>query len=146
MVFVKDAEDLLFTLFNRAGEELIGASRHFLIGKSDFDFVPEEQATAFTRKDREVLKKRRPGRYLGRTDRFPHQRARILHTRKVAIRDERGTPRYLLGISQDITERKRIENELAASLEETRARKSRQIQFDYLRAYANSTSAMPVSA
>ena len=48
MVFVKDAEDLCFTLFNRAAEELIG--------KSDFDFVPREQAEAFTTKDREVLR------------------------------------------------------------------------------------------
>jgi len=55
MVFVKDAEDLCFTLFNRAGEELIGARRNVLIGKSDFDFVPREQAEAFTTKDREVL-------------------------------------------------------------------------------------------
>jgi len=56
MVFVKDAKDLRFTLFNRAGEELIGAPRDVLIGKSDFDFVPREQAEAFTTKDREVLR------------------------------------------------------------------------------------------
>ena len=119
MVFVKDAEDLSFTLFNRAGEELLGASRHFLIGKSDFDFVPEEQATAFTRRDREVLKNDGPVDIWEEPIDSPTKGRRILHTRKVAIRDERGTPRYLLGISQDITERKRIENELAASLEET---------------------------
>jgi len=42
MVFVKDAKDLRFTLFNRAGEKLIGA--------------PREQVEAFTTKDREVLR------------------------------------------------------------------------------------------
>jgi hypothetical protein len=35
-------------LFNRAGEELIGAPRDVLIGKSNFDFLPREQAEAFT--------------------------------------------------------------------------------------------------
>jgi len=119
MVFVKDAEELRFTLFNKAGEELLGASRHFLIGKTDFDFVPEEQATAFTKKDREVLRQHGPVDIWEELIDSPTKGRRILHTRKVAIRDELGTPRYLLGISQDITEHKRIENELAASLEET---------------------------
>jgi signal transduction histidine kinase len=33
----------------------------------------------------------------------------VLHTRKIAIRDETGEPRYLLGISEDITDRKSAE-------------------------------------
>jgi PAS domain S-box-containing protein len=37
---------------------------------------------------------------------------RILHTRKVAIRGEQGEARYLLGISEDITERKQAEEEI----------------------------------
>ena len=119
MVFVKDAEDLCFTLFNRAGEELIGARRDVLIGKSDFDFVPREQAEAFTTKDREVLQQ------TGVVDIWEEpidtrtKGQRLLHTRKIAIRDEQGVPKYLLGISEDITDRKRIEKELAISLEET---------------------------
>ena len=44
---------------------------------------------------------------------------RILHTRKVTIADESGAPKYLLGISVDVTERKLAEqaiNELNAGL------------------------------
>ena len=33
MIFVKDAKDLRFTLFNRAGETLLGHLRNDLIGK-----------------------------------------------------------------------------------------------------------------
>jgi PAS domain-containing protein len=55
MVFVKDAADLRFVRFNRAGQELLGYSRADLIGKTDYDFFPADEADFFTTKDREVL-------------------------------------------------------------------------------------------
>src|SRR5262245_6743345 len=55
MIFVKDAKELKFVRFNKAGEKLIGIPSDKMLGKSDFDFFPEEQARAFTTKDREVL-------------------------------------------------------------------------------------------
>ncbi len=36
---------------------------------------------------------------------------RIFHTKKIPLNDEQGRPEYLLGISEDITERKRAERE-----------------------------------
>jgi PAS domain-containing protein len=53
MVFVKDAADLRFVRFNKAGEELTGYSRADLLGKSDYDFFPQEQADFFVARDRE---------------------------------------------------------------------------------------------
>src|SRR4029077_1504399 len=43
--------------------------------------------------------------------------ARILHTKKVAISGSDGQPRYLLGISEDITDRKLAEQERAQLIE-----------------------------
>ena len=40
-----------------------------------------------------------------------HRGVRLLHTKKVPILDPSGNPLYLLGISEDITERRRIEKE-----------------------------------
>lgn len=104
MIFVKEAEGLRFVLFNRAGEALLGASRDDLIGKNDYDFFPQNQADFFTSKDRAVLS--------GTTvlDIPEEQIAtpsgeRTLHTRKIPIRGEDGAARFLLGISEDITER-----------------------------------------
>src|SRR5206468_8367123 len=48
MIFVKDAKELRFFRFNKAGEELLGYSRNDLIGKNDYDFFPKEQADFFT--------------------------------------------------------------------------------------------------
>jgi PAS domain-containing protein len=55
MVFMKEAESLRFERINRAGEELLGVSRTELVGKSDRDLFPEEQARFFEAKDRETL-------------------------------------------------------------------------------------------
>jgi PAS domain S-box-containing protein len=112
MIFLKDARELRFVRFNRAGEALLGHSRDDLLGKNDYDFFPKEQADFFTEKDRNVL----DGKVLVDIPEEPiqtrHKTERILHTKKVPILNEKGEPEYLLGISEDITERKRTESEL----------------------------------
>ncbi len=115
MIFVKDAADLRFARLNLAGEELLGFSREELIGKTDSDFFPREEANAFTAKDREVLNS---GRLFEIQEEPIHTRLkgpRVLHTKKIPIFDEKGRPQYLLGISEDITERKQIEQRLRQS-------------------------------
>jgi diguanylate cyclase (GGDEF)-like protein len=42
----------------------------------------------------------------------PHNGLRLLRTKKIAIPDEHGRAKYLLGISEDITERKRAEGRI----------------------------------
>jgi len=116
MVFVKDADKLSFVRFNRAGEELLGMSRADLIGKTDDDFFPKSEAAFFTQKDRETL----ANKQLVEIFEEPIQTragTRWLHTKKVPLVDANGTPRFLLGISQDITERKRADAALRSAKE-----------------------------
>ena len=47
-----------------------------------------------------------------------HQGTRILHTKKIPMLDDEGRPRYLLGISEDITERKAAEAALRNAKQE----------------------------
>ncbi len=113
MIFVKEADRLAFVRFNRAGEELLGIPRADLIGKNDHDFFPRDEADFFQQKDRETLR----NKMLVDIPEEPIQTKRglrWLHTKKVPILDEHGLPAYLLGISEDITERKRAEQELRA--------------------------------
>jgi len=111
MIFVKDAQHLRFIRFNKAGEDLLGFSRDDMLGKNDYDFFPQDQADFFIQKDRKVLDQ---GVLLDIPDepiQTRSQGSRILHTKKIPINDEDGNPQYLLGISEDITEDKRIESQ-----------------------------------
>ena len=113
MLFVKDAKDLRFVRINKAGEDLLGYSRDELSGKSDYDFFPKEEADFFTARDREVLAS---GKQLDIPEEPIHTRTkgvRILHTKKLPILDASNQPLYLLGISEDITERKQAEERLS---------------------------------
>ena len=111
MLFVKDAESLRFVRFNRAGERLLGLDRRELLGRDDGDFFPPEQAEHFRELDRQVL----AGKEMVEIAEEPlttPQGVRILRTRKLPILDADGQPRYLLGISEDITERREAEERL----------------------------------
>ncbi|MDI1478270.1 ATP-binding protein [Polyangium sp. y55x31] len=119
MIFVKDAAELRFVLFNKAGEDLLGLRRDALLGKNDADLFPREQATFFVAKDREVLS----GKRLVDISEEPIQTRhglRVLHTKKIPIIDGAGEPRFLLGISEDITERKLLEERIRRADERQR--------------------------
>ena len=120
MVFIKDARTLRYVRQNRATLDLLGLSRDDVIGKSDRDFLPAEQADFIQGKDREVLA---GGGLVDIPEQSIHTRllgVRTLHTMKMPILDEDGKPKFLLGISVDITERKLAEQairELNAELQ-----------------------------
>ncbi|CAN5491790.1 hypothetical protein BH10BDE1_BH10BDE1_23240 [soil metagenome] len=111
MIFVKDAKDLRFVRFNRAGENLIGRPKADLLGKNDFDLFPAEEARHFQAKDREVLKNRITIDIAEEEISTATGETRILHTKKIPVLAESGEARYLVGISEDITERKKLETE-----------------------------------
>jgi len=125
MIFVKEAENLRFVQFNKAGEDLLGHNRQNLIGRNDYDFFPKEEADFFTAKDRAVLKNKQLLDIPEEPIETKHRGRRILHTKKIPILDGEGRPQYLLGISEDITERKRAEEvreQLVSELAESRNR------------------------
>lgn len=127
MLFVKDAKDLRFIRFNKAGEDLIGVPRTEMIGKNDYDFFPKDQADFFTSKDRDVLKKTQ----VVDIPEEPIQTAkgiRYLHTKKIPICNKEGQPEYLLGVSEDITEKKEAEKQKLALFQEQLAREAAEVR------------------
>ena len=124
MVFIKDARTLRYVRQNRATLELLGLTKDQVIGKNDWDFLPKQQADFILAKDRELLA---TGELVDVPEQSVQSRdlgVRVLHTRKVPILDESGQPKFLLGISVDITERKLAEEsirKLNAELEDKAA-------------------------
>jgi len=112
MLFVKSFPDCRFVLINRAGEELLGYNRADFIGKSDFDFFPKDQAEQFIARDQAVFAAGVPQVTLEEEIATRHRGVRLLQTSKVPVLDEDGQPRYLLGFSEDITDRKAVEQQL----------------------------------
>jgi PAS domain S-box-containing protein len=111
MLFIKESQSLRFVRVNRAAEDLLGWPNQTLIGKTDYDLWPKEQVEFFIEKDRETLTNGIAVDIPEEPIQTRHHGVRILHTKKVPILDTAGNPLYLLGISEDITERKRIEQE-----------------------------------
>jgi PAS domain S-box-containing protein len=131
MIFVKDADELRFVRFNRAGEELLGWPRSALIGKNDYDFFPKDEADWFTSKDRGVLDSQLLLDIPEEVIQTAHGR-RYLHTRKVPMVDADGKSVYLLGISEDITLKREAEQELKRLNAELERSNTELQQFAYI--------------
>ena len=110
-VFVKDARDLRFLLVNKAAEDQMRCSRYDMIGRTNQDMLPPDEAAAFDAVDRDVLRSGRT--HVGEgTFCTPDLGERLMHTSTIAVIED-GAPRYLIGISEDITERRANEARIA---------------------------------
>jgi PAS domain S-box-containing protein len=111
-VFVKD-EQLRFAFLNEAFCKMLGRPHDSLIGLTDYDVVPAEQAAIFQEADRKVL-----------ATGAPHETEEALtsadgvelwlFTRKSTVTVRSGE-RYVVGVISDITDRKRMEKDLVAA-------------------------------
>jgi two-component system, sensor histidine kinase and response regulator len=116
-VFLKDADEFKYVLWNKAAQELYGYVSEEVLGKTAYELFDPPQAEALGAQDRETLK---TGALLDvpeQTVNTRHKGVRVIHTKKLPILDEAGRPRYLVGISEDITDRKKAETDLVQARE-----------------------------
>ncbi|HEY6041174.1 MAG TPA: GAF domain-containing protein, partial [Anaerolineae bacterium] len=114
MVWVKEAGELRYVSVNKAFEDILGMTRGELLGKNAFDLFKRDEAERYTAQDQELMK---GPSLLDVPEELVESRTkgvRILHTQKIPIYGSDGKPAYLLAIAEDITERKKANEERAA--------------------------------
>ena len=116
MIFIKDANDLRYMSINRTGEQLLGYRKEELVGKNDYDIFTKEQADFFVLKDKSVFENNEL-LIVEEEEVNTKSGVKTLYTKKIAVKDHHGNNKYLLGISEDITNRKEIEKELVLTKE-----------------------------
>src|SRR4030081_3589939 len=108
-IAVKDARDQCYVLLNRTAEAIFGMGPGDLIGKLVPHPPTKEGARALFPRggeashtgDLQVIDEHVVDTH--------HNGKRVLATKNLSIADEKGEPRYLLSVSEDITERKQAE-------------------------------------
>ncbi|MBC7861027.1 MAG: EAL domain-containing protein, partial [Burkholderiaceae bacterium] len=110
-VWLKDT-DGVFLACNRAFEHMLGAPAAGIVGKTDHDFFPAEQADFFRQKDRESISTSGPKVNEEWLTSAETGQPVLLETIKTALPGANGQPTGVLGIARDITQRKRAEDYL----------------------------------
>ena len=111
VIYVKDC-DFKYLLINRQFETLFHFSRTKILGLSDYDVFPKEQADAFRKNDRSVLESGTPlqcEEVVLQDDGY-HRYFSL----KYPLRDAMGAIYAIAGISADITDRIRDQREIAS--------------------------------
>jgi diguanylate cyclase (GGDEF)-like protein/PAS domain S-box-containing protein len=111
-IFVKNAGDGRYLLVNRAGEQFWGLPRQQMIGKTASEIFPPEEANRIGARDRELLQSEKP-QFDEREFVTPDQTIRSIHSRRLMINAGRENAKYVLGVIDDVTERKQAEARIA---------------------------------
>ncbi len=114
MVWLKDEESRFISVnkvhANNYGED----SPEKMIGKTDFDYSPKELAEYYRQEDLSVLESRQP-KLVDETFIDPEGKTHWIETFKAPVTDNDGNLLGTVGFARDISEQKRIENELKVS-------------------------------
>ncbi|ACK65338.1 multi-sensor hybrid histidine kinase [Rippkaea orientalis PCC 8801] len=108
LIFCKDAQGV-YKICNNAFEAFVGKPSQEIVGKTDFDLFPPEEALFFRENDRIMREKKRPHRNEEWIT-YPDGSRRLLDTLKTPFCCSEGKLMGVIGISRDITDRKQKEN------------------------------------
>jgi len=113
-IFAKDDQGR-FILVNQAVADFYETKVEELVGKTDADFGPAPQAETFLNNDREVIRSGEAQTWEEEEIFNRDGKRMVLHTTKIPFTSDQDNRKAVLGVSLDITQRKRLEQELLKS-------------------------------
>lgn len=117
-VWLKDVEGRYLTVNRRCAEDW-GKEASEIVGQTDAEILPEILATQHAVDDQKTFEQ--GDRLTIEGPAISAGRPSIVETTRIVLRDAKGLPQALLGISWDVAARKRTEEALIASKERFRA-------------------------
>jgi len=111
LVWLKDKEGR-YLFCNPMFERFFGAPESAIIGKTDYDFVPQQLAELFREYDKKAMNNGKPSMNEENVIFADDQHAAFLETIKTPLMDSNGELVGVLGIARDISERKKLQEEL----------------------------------
>ena len=112
-IVVRGASDGRYVLANRAAEQHVGLPRSEMIGKTPHQVFPQATADLLVRHDADVLENRTPQFFAEHAVETPGRGTRIVTSTRIVIPDAQGEPQYVMGLVDDVTERRRAEDRIA---------------------------------
>lgn len=114
-IFLKDSNSIYISC-NRSYAQDLGIRPEDIPGRTDYEFYSGDLAEKYIADDRRVMES-------GKTERFEerytlHGQERVVETFKTPVRDDNGKPVALLGVFEDVTERKQAEEALSKAKDE----------------------------
>jgi diguanylate cyclase (GGDEF)-like protein/PAS domain S-box-containing protein len=111
-LFAKDPISRKYILLNKAGELLFGHLREAFIGQNSRNIFGERVATAAEAVEDELLSSGVRQLTASETLPTPNGNRQVTVTRMV-VRNADGTPRFIVGVTMDVTEKRRAEEQIA---------------------------------
>jgi PAS domain S-box-containing protein len=124
-------ENAVYTYVSPKVKDILGYAPEELVGKTPFDFIDEQDEDKIVKAFLEIANKKEPFYGLENWNAHKNGSRVLLETSGVPILDENGQLAGYRGIDRDITERKKLQQELekyAKDLEQLVAERTRQLQ------------------
>lgn len=112
-IVVKDVRTLRYVLVNQAATDHLGIPRDAIVGKTAHEVFRKEHADIIERHDAELLSSGGSMSFSDYAIVTPGGAGRVIAVKKLIVRDSAGAPQFIVGVIEDVTDRKQSEERIA---------------------------------